>query len=41
MTEIKRCLRVFTQSPLRVRLQLLNMLCGLMNPKAANNNATH
>ncbi|NDJ58354.1 manganase accumulation protein MntS [Enterobacteriaceae bacterium 4M9] len=38
MNEVKRCLRVFTQSPLKVRLQLLNMLCGLMNTKTNNNN---
>ncbi len=39
MNEVKRCLRVFTQSPLKVRLQLLSMLCSLMNTKT-NNNAT-
>ncbi len=38
MNEVKRCLRVFTQSPLKVRLQLLNMLCDLMNTKTKNNN---
>ncbi|WP_082683248.1 manganase accumulation protein MntS [Entomohabitans teleogrylli] len=31
MTELKRCLRVFTQSPFKVRLQLLNMLCDMFN----------
>ncbi len=39
MNEVKRCLRVFTQSPLKVRLQLLSMLCDLMNTKTNNNNA--
>lgn len=37
MKELKRCLRVFTHSPFRVRLMLLNMLCDLMNGKPQHN----
>ncbi|NYY80770.1 manganase accumulation protein MntS [Raoultella planticola] len=33
MNEFKRCLRVFTHSPFKVRLMLINMLCDMMNGK--------
>ncbi|PIM85631.1 manganase accumulation protein MntS [Raoultella planticola] len=33
MNEFKRCLRVFTHSPFKVRLMLINMLCNMMNGK--------
>ncbi|XTZ37130.1 manganase accumulation protein MntS [Salmonella enterica] len=37
MNEFKRCMRVFSHSPFKVRLQLLNMLCDIINGKPQNN----
>ncbi|WP_437888702.1 manganase accumulation protein MntS [Phytobacter sp. V91] len=34
MNEFKRCLSVFTHSPFKVRLMLLNMLCDIINGKS-------
>ena len=31
MNEFKRCMTVFTHSPFKVRLMLLNMLCDMFN----------
>lgn len=31
MNEFKRCMNVFTHSPFKVRLMLLNMLCDMFN----------
>lgn len=36
MNELKRCLRVFTKSPLKVKLMLLNMLCNMPNNKSTH-----
>ena len=33
MNEFKRCMTVFTHSPFKVRLMLLNMLCDMFNNK--------
>ena len=33
MNEFKRCMNVFTHSPFKVRLMLLNMLCDMFNAK--------
>ncbi|MBK4716695.1 MULTISPECIES: manganase accumulation protein MntS [Tenebrionibacter/Tenebrionicola group] len=39
MNEVIKCVRVFTRSPLRVRLQLLNIVCGLISEKSGRHNA--
>ncbi|MFW0765345.1 manganase accumulation protein MntS [Trabulsiella odontotermitis] len=41
MNEFKRCLRVFTHSPFKVRLMLLNMLCGYINNKPQQDKPSH
>ena len=33
MNEFKRCMRVFSHSPVKVRLMLLSMLCDRVNNK--------
>ena len=33
MNEFKRCMRVFSHSPFKVRLMLLSMLCDMFNNK--------
>lgn len=33
MNEFKRCIRVFSYSPFKVRLMLLSMLCDRVNNK--------
>ncbi|APG17337.1 MULTISPECIES: manganase accumulation protein MntS [Kosakonia] len=33
MNEFKRCMLVFSHSPFKVRLMLLNMLCDIINGK--------
>jgi hypothetical protein len=33
MNEFKRCISVFSHSPFKVRLMLIEMLCGLFNNK--------
>ncbi|HCL5268272.1 TPA: manganase accumulation protein MntS [Salmonella enterica] len=33
MNEFKRCIRVFSHSPFKVRLILLSMLCDMINGK--------
>ncbi|HGY3715250.1 manganase accumulation protein MntS [Citrobacter sp. Res13-Sevr-PEB04-36] len=33
MNEFKRCMRVFSHSPFKVRLMLLAMLCDMINGK--------
>ncbi|HCO8568501.1 Mn(2)-response protein, MntR-repressed [Escherichia coli] len=33
MNEFKRCMRVFSHSPFKVRLMLLTMLCDMVNNK--------
>ena len=33
MNEFKRCMRVFSDSPCKVRLMLLSMLCDMVNNK--------
>ena len=33
MNELKRCLTVFSHSPFKIRLMLLNMLCEMMSDK--------
>ena len=33
MNEFKRCMRVFSHSPCKVRLMLLSMLCDMVNNK--------
>ncbi|MDU2938485.1 MAG: manganase accumulation protein MntS [Enterobacteriaceae bacterium] len=33
MNEFQRCIRVFSHSPFKVRLMLLNMLCEMINGK--------
>jgi hypothetical protein len=33
MNEFKRCMSVFSHSPFKVRLLLLNMLCDIINGK--------
>lgn len=33
MNEFKRCMRVFSHSPFKVRLMLLSMLCDMVNNK--------
>ncbi|MGX9740780.1 manganase accumulation protein MntS [Pseudocitrobacter corydidari] len=38
MNELKRCLRVFSHSPFKVRLMLVNMLCDMINSKPQQDN---
>lgn len=38
MNEFKRCIRVFTHSPFKVRLLLLSMLCDMINGKPEQDN---
>ncbi|EAT2151319.1 Mn(2+)-response protein MntS [Salmonella enterica subsp. enterica serovar Adelaide] len=38
MNEFKRCIRVFSHSPFKVRLMLLSMLCGMINGKPEQDN---
>ncbi|MDZ5361844.1 manganase accumulation protein MntS [Salmonella enterica] len=38
MNEFKRCIRVFSHSPLKVRLMLLSMLCDMINGKPEQDN---
>ncbi|WP_414163237.1 manganase accumulation protein MntS [Superficieibacter sp. BNK-5] len=33
MNEFQRCIRVFSHSPFKVRLMLLNMLCDMISGK--------
>ncbi|MBA7802248.1 manganase accumulation protein MntS [Citrobacter freundii] len=33
MNEFKRCMRVFSHSPFKVRLMLIAMLCDMINSK--------
>lgn len=33
MNELKRCLTMFTHSPFKIRLMLLNMLCDMLSNK--------
>ena len=33
MSEFKRCIRVFSHSPFKVRLMLISMLCDMINGK--------
>ena len=33
MNELKRCLTVFSHSPFKIRLMLLNMLCDMLGDK--------
>ena len=33
MNEFKRCIRVFSHSPFKVRLMLISMLCDMINSK--------
>lgn len=33
MNEFKRCIRVFSHSPFKVRLMLISMLCDIINSK--------
>ncbi|ATG00381.1 MULTISPECIES: manganase accumulation protein MntS [Gammaproteobacteria] len=37
MNEFKRCMNVFSHSPFKVRLMLLNMLCDIFNGKPQQN----
>jgi hypothetical protein len=37
MNEFKRCIRVFSHSPFKVRLMLLNMICDIINGKPQQN----
>ncbi|MCU6663867.1 MAG: manganase accumulation protein MntS [Silvania sp.] len=37
MNEFKRCMRVFSHSPFKVRLMLLNMICDIINGKPQQN----
>lgn len=42
MNEFKRCMNVFTHSPFKVRLMLLNMLCDMFNAKLQqDDNSSH
>ncbi|WLI78436.1 manganase accumulation protein MntS [Kosakonia sp. H02] len=43
MNEFKRCMRVFSHSPFKVRLMLLNMLCDMVNgkPQQSNDKPSH
>lgn len=41
MNEFKRCIRVFSHSPFKVRLMLLNMLCDIIAGKPQQNNDKH
>ncbi|MEX3324910.1 manganase accumulation protein MntS [Salmonella enterica] len=38
MNEFKRCIRVFSHSPFKVRLMLLSMLCDMINCKPEQDN---
>ncbi|EGW1236368.1 manganase accumulation protein MntS [Salmonella enterica] len=38
MNEFKRCIRVFSHSPFKVRLMLLSMLCDMINGKQEQDN---
>ncbi|EAB2504027.1 manganase accumulation protein MntS [Salmonella enterica subsp. enterica serovar Typhimurium] len=38
MNEFKRCIRVFSHSPFKVRLMLLSMLCDMINGKPGQDN---
>ncbi|EIJ9541608.1 manganase accumulation protein MntS [Salmonella enterica] len=38
MNECKRCIRVFSHSPFKVRLMLLSMLCDMINGKPEQDN---
>ncbi|EJJ8418247.1 manganase accumulation protein MntS [Salmonella enterica] len=38
MNESKRCIRVFSHSPFKVRLMLLSMLCDMINGKPEQDN---
>lgn len=38
MNEFKRCIRVFSHSPFKVRLMLLSMLCHMINGKPEQDN---
>ncbi|ECT6518184.1 manganase accumulation protein MntS [Salmonella enterica] len=38
MNEFKRCIRVFSHSPFKVRLMLLYMLCDMINGKPEQDN---
>lgn len=38
MNEFKRCIRVFSHSPFKVRLMLLSMLCDMLNGKSEQDN---
>ncbi|AGR57986.1 manganase accumulation protein MntS [Salmonella bongori] len=37
MNEFKRCIRVFSHSPFKVRLMLLSMVCDMINGKPKQN----
>jgi hypothetical protein len=41
MNEFKRCLHVFSHSPFKVRLMLVNMLCDLINNKPQQDKKSH
>ena len=41
MNEFKRCIRVFSHSPFKVRLMLLNMICDIINGKPQQNKPSH
>ncbi|EAB9750333.1 manganase accumulation protein MntS [Salmonella enterica subsp. salamae] len=38
MNKFKRCIRVFSHSPFKVRLMLLSMLCDMLNGKPEQDN---
>lgn len=38
MNEFKRCIRVFSHYPFKVRLMLLSMLCDMINGKPEQDN---
>ncbi|EJB0893818.1 manganase accumulation protein MntS [Salmonella enterica] len=38
MNEFKRCIRVFSHSPFKVRLMQLSMLCDMINGKPEQDN---
>lgn len=40
MSEFKRCMSVFTHSPFKVRLLLLNMLCDIFSGKPQKDGKT-
>jgi len=40
MNEFQRCMSVFTHSPFKVRLLLLNMLCDMFNGKPQKDEKT-